>query len=207
VAASVYGGANYLQRWRATDNALEAIAAQHCDGLLILDELAQIDPKTAGECAYMLANEQGKARATRTGTPRARQAWRLLFLSAGELGLADHMAEGQKRTRVGQEVRMVDIAADAGAGLGAFENLHGMDGGAAFAKHITTRRKRCTVPRAAPGCNGCVDHADTLKASIRTHPTTSGSHDPRPMPAGKLNGWGHALHWWGLRVRLPRRRA
>lgn len=137
LAASVYGGANYLQRWRATDNALEAIAAQHCDGLLILDELAQIDPKTAGECAYMLANEQGKARATRTGTPRARQAWRLLFLSAGELGLADHMAEGQKRTRVGQEVRMVDIAADAGAGLGAFENLHGMAGGAAFAKHIT----------------------------------------------------------------------
>jgi putative DNA primase/helicase len=29
VAASVYGGAGYLQRWRTTDNALEAIAAQH----------------------------------------------------------------------------------------------------------------------------------------------------------------------------------
>jgi putative DNA primase/helicase len=97
VAASVYGGASYLQRWRTTDNALEAIAAQHCDGLLILDELAQVDPKTAGECAYMLANEQSKARATRTGTPRARLSWRLLFLSAGELGLADHMAEGMKR--------------------------------------------------------------------------------------------------------------
>jgi putative DNA primase/helicase len=88
VAASVYGGPGYLQRWRTTDNALEAIAAQHCDCLLILDELAQVDPKTAGECAYMLANEQGKARATRTGTPRARQTWRLLFLSAGELGLS-----------------------------------------------------------------------------------------------------------------------
>jgi len=46
LAASVYGGASYLQRWRATDNALEAIAAQHSDCLLILDELAQIDPKT-----------------------------------------------------------------------------------------------------------------------------------------------------------------
>ena len=51
VAASVYGGASYLQRWRTTDNALEAIAAQHSDCLLILDELAQVDPKTAGECA------------------------------------------------------------------------------------------------------------------------------------------------------------
>ena len=99
VAASVFGGASYLQRWRTTDNALEAIAAQHCDGLLILDELAQVDPKTAGECAYMLANEQSKARANRGGAPRARLSWRLLFLSAGELGLADHMAEGMKRTR------------------------------------------------------------------------------------------------------------
>jgi putative DNA primase/helicase len=168
LAASVYGGANYLQRWRATDNALEAIAAQHCDGLLILDELAQIDPKTAGECAYMLANESGKARATRTGTPRARQAWRLLFLSAGELGLSDHMAEGQKRTRVGQEVRMVDITADAGAGLGAFEDLHAMPGGATFAKHITWQAQTVYGATGRAWLQWCVDHADTLKASIRT---------------------------------------
>ncbi|WP_310567383.1 DUF927 domain-containing protein [Hydrogenophaga sp.] len=136
VAASVYGGTSYLQRWRTTDNALEAIAAQHCDGLLILDELAQVDPKTAGECAYMLANEQSKARATRTGTPRARLSWRLLFLSAGELGLADHMAEGMKRMRTGQEVRMADIPADAGRGMGAFEHLHDREGGADFARHL-----------------------------------------------------------------------
>lgn len=175
LAASVYGGANYLQRWRATDNALEAIAAQHCDGLLILDELAQIDPKTAGECAYMLANEQGKARATRTGTPRARQAWRLLFLSAGELGLSDHMAEGQKRTRVGQEVRMVDIAADAGAGMGAFENLHGMAGGAAFAKHVTGEAQTVYGATGRAWLQWCVDHADTLKADIRTASNTLAS--------------------------------
>jgi putative DNA primase/helicase len=167
LAASVYGGANYLQRWRATDNALEAIAAQHCDGLLILDELAQIDAKTAGECAYMLANESGKARATRTGTPRARQAWRLLFLSAGELGLADHMAEGQRRTRVGQEVRMVDIAADAGAGLGAFENLHDHAGGAAFAKYITHQAQAVYGATGRAWLQWCCDHADTLKAGIR----------------------------------------
>ncbi len=168
VAASVNGGANYLQRWRATDNALEATAAQHSDCLLILDELAQIDPKTAGECAYMLANEAGKARATRTGTPRARQTWRLLFLSAGELGLADHMAEGQKRTRTGQEVRMCDLPADAGLGLGAFENLHGHTGGAAFAKHITHQAQAVYGSVGRAWLQWCVDHADTLKASIRT---------------------------------------
>lgn len=143
LAASVYGGPSYMQRWRTTDNALEAIAAQHCDSLLILDELAQVEGKVAGECAYMLANEQSKARATRNGAPRARLSWRLLFLSAGELGLADHMAEGMKRTRTGQEVRMADIPADAGKGLGAFENLHDFAGGAVFSSHLTREAHAC----------------------------------------------------------------
>jgi putative DNA primase/helicase len=167
LAASVYGGASYLQRWRSTDNALEATAAQHSDCLLILDELAQIDPKTAGECAYMLANEQGKARATRNGTPRARQAWRLLFLSAGELGLADHMAEGMKRTRTGQEVRMADIPADAGMGLGAFEELHGHAGGAAFAKHVTHQAQAVYGAPGRAWLEWLTTNSDTLKASIR----------------------------------------
>lgn len=168
VAASVFGGASYLQRWRTTDNALEAIAAQHCDGLLILDELAQVDPKTAGECAYMLANEQSKARATRGGAPRARLSWRLLFLSAGELGLADHMAEGMKRTRTGQEVRMADIPADAGAGMGAFESLHGLEGGADFARHITGQAGSVYGAVGYAWLQWLTEHADTLKRRIRT---------------------------------------
>ena len=167
LAASVWGGASYLQRWRSTDNALEATAAQHSDGLLILDELAQVDPKTAGECAYMLANEQGKARATRGGTPRVRQSWRLLFLSAGELGLADHMAEGQKRTRTGQEVRMVDIPADAGLGLGAFEYLHSHEGGSDFSRHLTGHAASVYGAPGRAWLDYLTTHADTLKASIR----------------------------------------
>ena len=167
VAASVYGGAGYLQRWRTTDNALEAIAAQHSDCLLILDELSQVDPKTAGECAYMLANEQGKARATRTGTPRARQTWRLLFLSAGELGLSDHMAEGMKRIKVGQETRMADIPADAGVGMGAFENLHGHEGGSAFARHITGQAASVYGAPGRAWLEWLTTNADTLKARIR----------------------------------------
>lgn len=168
VAASVYGGPSYLQRWRTTDNALEAIAAQHCDGLLILDELAQVDPKTAGECAYMLANEQSKARATRNGAPRARLSWRLLFLSAGELGLADHMAEGMKRTRTGQEVRMADLQADAGKGLGAFEHLHGHEGGAAFARHVTNQAGAVYGATGRAWLQWLTEQADTLKPRIRS---------------------------------------
>ncbi|MDP2408078.1 MAG: DUF927 domain-containing protein [Hydrogenophaga sp.] len=167
VAASVYGGPSYLQRWRTTDNALEAIAAQHCDGLLILDELAQVDPKTAGECAYMLANEQSKARATRTGTPRARLSWRLLFLSAGELGLADHMAEGMKRTRTGQEVRMADIPADAGKGMGAFEDLHGHEGGSNFARYLVAQAGSVYGAVGRAWLEHLTENADSIKHSIR----------------------------------------
>ena len=69
VAASVCGGQEFMQRWRATDNGLEALAMQHCDAPLLLDELAQMDPKAAGEVAYMLANGSGKARAARNRAP------------------------------------------------------------------------------------------------------------------------------------------
>lgn len=148
VAASVWGGRDYLQRWRATDNGLEAQAAQHSDGLLVLDELGQIDPKVAGESAYMLANGQGKARAGRTGAARPRLSWRLLWLSAGEIPLADHMAEAGKRMRAGQELRMVDMPADAGAGLGLFETVHDFEGGAALAQHLA---KACEQTHGTPG--------------------------------------------------------
>jgi putative DNA primase/helicase len=137
VAASVYGPPAYMQRWRTTDNALEATAVQHSDSLLILDEFGQLDPKVAGECAYMLANEQEKGRATRGGLAKRRRSWRLLFLSSGELGLADHMRQAGKEIRAGQEVRFVDLPLDAGAGMGGLEHLNGYATPQALAEGIT----------------------------------------------------------------------
>jgi uncharacterized protein (DUF927 family) len=133
VAASVCGSPEYLQRWRATDNAIEELAELHNDSLLILDELNQMDPKAAGETAHMLGNGVGKSRMERTAVNRPVKRWRLLFLSSGEIGLAEHMASVSRKTRAGQEVRMAEIPADAGAGLGVFENLHGHANGAVFA--------------------------------------------------------------------------
>lgn len=124
-AASVWGSpSTYPRLWRATANGLEGLAALHNDGLLILDELSQIDPKEAGESAYLLANGQGKARASRTGTARQSSRWRVLFLSAGEESLSALMARAGKKVNAGQEIRLADIEADAGAGMGSFEFLH-----------------------------------------------------------------------------------
>lgn len=137
VAASVWGDpAAYVRLWRATANGLEGLAALHNDGLLILDELGQVDPREAGEAAYLLANGQGKARASRAGTARASQRWRLLYLSAGEVSLAALMATAGKRANAGQEIRQADIEADAGAGLGCFEVLHGRATPAALSHEI-----------------------------------------------------------------------
>lgn len=167
VAASVWGGPSFMQRWRSTDNALEAIAAQHCDGLLILDELAQVDPKTAGECAYMLANETGKARSTRTGQARARLTWRLLFLSAGEISLSQHMAEGGKRSKAGQELRMADVPADAGVGRGIFNELHHLPSGAALSAHLGKLAEAQHGTAGHAFLQWLVERADTLRERTR----------------------------------------
>lgn len=133
-AASVWGDPSaYPRLWRATANGLEGLAALHNDGLLILDELSQIDPREAGEAAYLLANGQGKARASRTGTARQSARWRLLFLSAGEESLTALMARVGRRASAGQEIRLADIESDAGAGMGAFEALHDQSTPAALA--------------------------------------------------------------------------
>ena len=83
----------------------------------------------------MLANGVGKGRADKMGDPRKRKHWRLLFLSSGEISLADYMAEAKQRARAGQEVRVLDIPAD-GQTYGCFQNLHGFEKAKVFAEHI-----------------------------------------------------------------------
>jgi putative DNA primase/helicase len=137
VAASVFGSQRYLRTWRSTDNALESVAALHSDLLLTLDELGQLDPRHAGAVAYMLANGQGKSRSRRDGSARAPATWRVLFLSTGEVGIADLVTESGGKVRAGQEVRIVDISADAGAGMGVFERLpDGVTSPGGFADHL-----------------------------------------------------------------------
>lgn len=137
VAASVWGNpSQYVRLWRGTVNGLEGMAMMHNDGLLILDEISQIDPGAAGDAAYMLANGQGKVRAQRNGMARPPQRWRLFFLSAGEESLSAIMARAGKRTSAGQEIRLADIEADAGAGMGIFEGIHGHPNAAAVAGAI-----------------------------------------------------------------------
>lgn len=140
-AGSAWGGGGsqgFVSSWRATGNALEGVAYGHSETLLILDELALVDPQEAGNAAYALASGQGKARAQQSGALRKRAEWRVMVCSTGEIGLADHMrsAKRSERTMAGQELRLIDLSADAGAGFGAWESLHNLPSPAAFSDAI-----------------------------------------------------------------------
>ena len=127
VAGSIVGGGGkkgYLQTWKTTQNGIEATAAAHCDVLLVLDELKQIDAKLAEDTVYMLMNEQGKQRMTSHLGMRQIKEWHLLLVSTGELTLADHMLSAGKRIQGGGEVRLINIPANQGK-HGVLENLHG----------------------------------------------------------------------------------
>jgi putative DNA primase/helicase len=104
--------------------------------------MGQVEAREAGDIAYMLANGFGKGRARRDDSERPPAQWRLLFLSSGEVSLADKMAEIGRRSKAGQEVRLVDIPADAGAGWGAFEELHGAPSPGAFAEELRQATER-----------------------------------------------------------------
>jgi putative DNA primase/helicase len=69
-------------------------------------------------------------------TARQPQRWRVLFLSTGEVGMATRLLEGGGKARAGQEVRVLEIAADAGQGMGVFENLHGFASAAELAEWL-----------------------------------------------------------------------
>jgi putative DNA primase/helicase len=132
-AKSVWGNPAQLPKWRATGNGIEGLATKHNHCLLCLDELGQADPKHIGDSVYMLGNGEGKQRAGRSGAALERQSWNLLFLSTGEISLAATLAKVGQKTMAGQEVRFIDLPADAGEGLGAFDTVHDYGGGSQFA--------------------------------------------------------------------------
>lgn len=133
VAASVWGSPELVKSWRTTANALETTAASANSTLLVLDELGEVKGRNLFDAAYMLANGVGKARMGGFGRQSHTQRWKLPILSSGEISIAEKIAEGGQRIKAGQEVRLIDVVADAGLYC-AFDDLHGCLDGAEFSK-------------------------------------------------------------------------
>jgi uncharacterized protein (DUF927 family) len=165
VAASPFGGKDYIQKWKATINGLEAIAKMYNDLLLPLDEMGEINAKDAGDVAYMLGNGTGKSRADRGGGARDKAKFRCLFLSTGEISLAQHMLEDGKKAKAGQETRIADIPADLGS-YGVFECLHEYPDGASFSNAIMEAARECHGVAGELYINKLSEDFDAVKAAV-----------------------------------------
>jgi putative DNA primase/helicase len=138
VAASVYGSAaQYLQNWDTTKNSLEQVAEAHNDCLMVIDELGSVDGAVIGPTLYMIANGHGKGRMYQT-----KRRWRVLFLTSGEVTLAEHMADAGKTTTMGQEVRLLNITPPDLVDEGWFENTHSFDTPGDFANHLKAATRK-----------------------------------------------------------------
>jgi putative DNA primase/helicase len=123
-AASVWGRGDehgFIRTWRGTGNGIEAAAMQFSDTFLPLDEIGVASGHEVGNVIYSIAGGVGKQRANRDGSARLPNTWRIFILSTGEISIADKIREGGKRARAGQEIRVLDLNADAGRGFGVFD--------------------------------------------------------------------------------------
>jgi putative DNA primase/helicase len=128
IGTSIAGHPKALEMtWNNTQNGFEGTCAERNDGAMNLDEIGQVNPNIVGDVIYMIANGVGKGRMNRDSTMRAVNHWRMLAISTGEVGLAEKLAMANKQIFAGQEVRLLEIPADAGAGMGIIENLHGFE--------------------------------------------------------------------------------
>jgi putative DNA primase/helicase len=167
-AASVWGkGAipGFVRPWRTTANALEGAAAIHSDTLLVLDELGMIDPREAAAAAYQLAAGSGKGRSGRDGSLRTSMSWRTMVISTGEICLSDKLVEGRQKARAGQQVRLIDISADARAGFGVFDHVGGSGDSQSLADNLKTAA-RSNYGTAGPQFVGRVLAADIEPTAI-----------------------------------------
>lgn len=123
-AASVWGRGDergFIRTWRGTGNGIEAAATQFSDTFLTLDEIGVASGHEVGNVVYSIAGGIGKQRANRDGSAKLPSTWRIFVLSTGEISISDKIREGGKRVRAGQEIRILDLSADAGKGFGAFD--------------------------------------------------------------------------------------
>jgi putative DNA primase/helicase len=109
--AMVGGSDVYLQRWNATKNGLEAMAAGFNDLPMCIDEIGENDGRDFGGIIYNLMSGTGKVRMSKSIGKRPVKAWRVMVLSSGELPVSEYIEANGGKVRGGQLIRLVDVPA------------------------------------------------------------------------------------------------
>jgi hypothetical protein len=138
VGASSHLG--FLATWSTTPEGVETYGREHKDCFLPVDEtrLAGNDRQLGNlvsKFIMRLAQGTTKNSLIRVGSGD----WRLVYLGSSNLSLAEMFAAAGLDFDDAYRVRFPDIPADAGRGLGVFEDLHGSPDAADFANELRTR--------------------------------------------------------------------
>ena len=134
-ALSVFGEPEPLKiTWSGTGLGFNNIAAARNDGLLVLDEIHQANPKVVSQTVYSIMNGVNKVQGAKDGGNRHLTRWRVLVLSTGEVS-PETMLRNKADWNAGQNVRLPTLYADTSK-HGIYEKLHGFANGALLSEYL-----------------------------------------------------------------------
>jgi uncharacterized protein (DUF927 family) len=145
VAGSALGGGGwhgFMHNWGATTAALEAIGSGHNDAMLPLDELSQVGARDIARAIYSFGNGASRSVAKSNGKLKRKVPLRVLTLSTGEITTSEHASTAGRALHRGADVRIVNLAAYAGCGLGVFERLHAFASSKPFSDELCKNARR-----------------------------------------------------------------
>lgn len=118
-----------LPHWDVTSTALDELAAEHCDRLLVLDDTGglatnlQKASALARRAAFKIAGGVGRIRSASFGRYGNQCRWRVYVISSGEQGISELAAAAGRKRLKGDEVRMIDIPAQGDPRYGIFDTV------------------------------------------------------------------------------------
>lgn len=137
-ALSVYGKPDDLSlSWTGTSLGFNNAANARNDGLMMLDEIGQAQPRHVSLTAYSLINGVNKVQGARDGGNRDIGRWKVLLLSTGEKPLDNFLQLSGSLWNAGQAARLPSIPSNAGHGLGIYDTLHGFEKGSLLSEHLS----------------------------------------------------------------------
>jgi len=135
IAAQSCIGPPQLDRWNATNTALELTCQQARDGTLMLDEFPAQPSPAIIEALYMIGNGTGRGRGNRKLMREETLRWRTVLLSTSEKPIAQILATARLQMPEGIGVRLIDIPARSWE-FGLFKSFNGYGSGHAFAEAL-----------------------------------------------------------------------
>lgn len=143
IALSVWGNpAALMQTWTGTGHGFANLANARNDGLLVLDEIGQANPRHVAQTAYSVINGVSKVQGAKDGGNREVTRWKVMLFSTGEKPLETFVERGGDKWQAGQAARLPSIPSNAGQGLGIYDTLHGHANGATLSEALNEAATR-----------------------------------------------------------------